>query len=297
MSSKYFQISLTKKTFFSTLSLIILIFLQGQSGIAQTAFNSNNLAVVVASASANNTTASVVEINKTTASQTAVQTIAVPGTGTNAIRVSGSATSTLYASNSNDGSLFCFTGHNVDGNTSSNANTFLPRAVVTVNSSGTIALATKYTGASGQQTRCATSINNSNWFIGDQSGFYTNSSTAASPSGNIRSIKAFGGNVYAFTASTSAAPVGIISAATGGTFTGLTGLSNGASSRQDFYLISSGSNGNTFDILYVLDATSATAGTIFKYSLVNINVPPHLQPISIYDEIFCFFNKHKYFEN
>jgi hypothetical protein len=136
MPSKYFQISLTKKTFFSTLSLIILIFLQGQSGIAQTAFNSNNLAVVVAAASANNTTANVVEINKTTASQTAIQTIAIPGTGTNAIRVSGSATSTLYAANSNDGTLFCFTGHNKDTVTTVNANTLLKRAVVTINNSG-----------------------------------------------------------------------------------------------------------------------------------------------------------------
>jgi hypothetical protein len=48
----------------------------------------------------------------------------------------------------------------------------------------------------------------------------------------------------------------------------LAGLPNGATTRQDFYLISSGTNGTSFDVLYVLDATSATAGTIFKYSLV-----------------------------
>ena len=268
MLSKYFQTSLTKKTFFSALSLIILIFLQGQSGIAQTAFNSNNLAVVVAAASASNTTASVVEINKTSASQTAVQTIAIPGTGTNAIRVSGSASSTLYASNSNDGSLFCFTGHNVDGNTSSNANTFLPRAVVTVNSSGTVALATTYSGTSGNQTRGATTINNTNWFIGDQGGFYTNGATTASPTGNIRGIKPFGGTVYALTASTTAAPVGIISAATGGTYAALSGLSLGNANKTDFYLVSSAGN-STYDILYTTEASSATAGTISKYSLVS----------------------------
>ena len=34
-------------------------------------------------------------------------------------------------------------------------------------------------------------------------------------------------------------------------------------------MIQSGSNGSTFDVLYVLSASSATAGTIAKYSLVS----------------------------
>ena len=38
---------------------------------------------------------------------------------------------------------------------------------------------------------------------------------------------------------------------------------------QDFYLVQSGDNGSTYDILYVLSATSNTAGTIAKYSLVG----------------------------
>lgn len=235
---------------------------------AQTAFNNNSLAILVSAASANNTTVSVVEIDKTTAGQSAIQTISIPGTGTDAIRVSSSATSTLYAANTNDGSLFCFTGAN-STNTSSNVNTLNPRAVVTLNNAGTIVLQTTYTGISGNQTRGATSINNSNWFIGDQGGFYTNGASTASPTGNIRSVKSFGGTVYAFTASSSAPPVGILSAPSGGTYTGLPGLANGNSSRQDFYFISSGSNGSAYDVLYVLDATSVTAGTIFKYSLVS----------------------------
>ncbi|MGC3978144.1 MAG: hypothetical protein QM751_07905 [Paludibacteraceae bacterium] len=246
---------------------IVLLFSTAFSYGQQT-FVNGNLAVLVAAASANNTTVSVVEINKTSASQTAIQTISIAGTGTNAIRVSGSATSTLYAANSNDGSLFCFTGHNSE-TTSSNANALLTRAVIAVDHSGNYSIKTTYTGTTGQQTRCATTLNNSDFFIGDQSGFYTNSATAVSPSGNIRSVKAFGGTVYAFTSSTSLPPVGIISSNTGGTYTALTGLENGATSRQDFYLISSGENSNTYDILYILDATSATAGTIYKYSLVN----------------------------
>src|SRR5262245_30777998 len=91
-------------------------------------FTAGNLAIVVAAASANNTTCSVVEINTVTAGQSAIQTIPIPGTGAGAIRVSGSATSTLYASDSNDGTLFCLTGHN-NTDTSVNANTLNPRAV------------------------------------------------------------------------------------------------------------------------------------------------------------------------
>ena len=36
-----------------------------------------------------------------------------------------------------------------------------------------------------------------------------------------------------------------------------------------FYLVSSGNNGATFDVLYILSITSATVGSIAKYSLLN----------------------------
>ena len=153
--------------------------------------------------------------------------------------------------------------------TSANVNTLNPRAVGTFSSVGIFNLATTYTGTSGNQTRAASSLDNATWFIGDQGGVYSNGSSAASPTGNIRSVKPFGGVMYGFTASATLAPVFTISAATGGTLTSLPGLASGASTRQDFYLISSGSNGINFDVLYVLDATTNTAGTIFKYSLVS----------------------------
>jgi len=235
----------------------------------QQSFGANNLAVLVAAASANNTTVSVVEINKTTAAQTAIQTIAVPGTGTDAIRVSSSATSTLYAANSNDGSLFCFTGHKSDV-TGSNANTLTTRAVLTLDKAGTLSIKTTYTGVSGQQTRCATTLNNTNFYISDQGGQFTNDATAASPSTNPRSMKAFGGIIYLSQASgtTTTIQVATTSAITGGTITGLTGLTN-HEKLQDFYLISTGTNGSTYDVLYVLRATSNTVGAIDKYSLVD----------------------------
>ena len=231
------------------------------------AFTAGDLALVIAAGSGSNTNCSVVEINTIIAAQTAIQTIAIPGSGASAIRVSGSATSTLYVSDSNDGSLLCFTGVNLDGNTTANVNTLNPRAVVTVDATGTVSIPTTYKGGSGNQTRAATTLNNSFWYIGDQGGFYTNGATAAATSGNLRSVKAFGGTVYSFTASASAPPVNTLSAS--GTITALPGLPNGATTMQDFYLISSGGNGSTFDVLYILQATGATAGTIYKYSLVS----------------------------
>ncbi|MBX2979374.1 MAG: T9SS type A sorting domain-containing protein [Flavobacteriales bacterium] len=260
----------TKSRLASALAAIPLagLLVAGLVNTASAQFNNDNLAVLVAAASANNTTVSVVEIDKNTVGQSAIQTIAVSGVDPDAIRVSGSATSTLYASNSSDGSLFCFTGHN-NTNTGSNANTLNPRAVVTINNAGVVTLATTYTAASGNQTRGATTLNNSNWFIGDQGGFYTNGSSSSSPGGNIRSVKAFGSTVYGFTASASVAPVGVVSAPSGGSFTALPGIPLGATSMQDFYLVSSGDNGADFDILYILQATSATVGTLYKYSLVG----------------------------
>jgi 2',3'-cyclic-nucleotide 2'-phosphodiesterase (5'-nucleotidase family) len=232
-------------------------------------FTAGNLAIVQADASATNTTASVIELNKTTAAQTPSNTIAIVGTGTNAMRFSGSATSTLYAGRSADGSLLTFMGAN-STNTSSNVNTLNPRAVVAVNAAGRYSLATTYTGTSGQQTRSATSLDNTNWYIADQAGLYTNGATAASPSGNFRAIRSFGGVVYAGQASGTAGVIQIVtlSAITGGTATGLPGLANN-SAHQDFYLIQSGDNGSTFDVLYVMSATSNTVGTIAKFSLVS----------------------------
>ncbi|BCU78752.1 esterase-like activity of phytase family protein [Luteolibacter sp. LG18] len=228
------------------------------------AFTAGNIAVLQAdNASANNTTATIVELNPATANQTPANTLAIPSTGSSALRISGSATSTGYLANSNDGTLVCFTGHN-STTTSGNANTILARGVGSFDPSGTYALQATYTGGSGNQTRSAISLNNTAWFIGDQGGVYTNGSTSASPSGNFRSVKSFGGAAYIFQASASAAPVSTLSAPSGSTLVGLPGLPIGDSNKQDFYLVSSGDNGAAFDVLYVLSSTG-----IAKYSLVS----------------------------
>lgn len=237
------------------------------------AFTTGNLAVLQATTSANNTTASIVELSPTTPASNPVQTLAVPDGASNAngLRFSGSATSTGYLANSNDGSLLTFTGVNTN-NTSANVNGLNPRAVGTFNAAGTYNLGTTYTGTLGgnPQTRAATSLDNSTFYIADQNGLYTNNSTSPSPSGNFRGVKSFGGTVYIGQASGTAATiqVGTVSAPSGGSFTGLNGLANNAN-LQDFYLISSGDNGAAFDVLYTISATSNTVGTVAKFSLVG----------------------------
>ncbi len=245
------------------LSVVVIMATSGLAG----AFTPGNLAVLSAdNAAAKNTTCTILELEPSVANQSApVSSTAIGGSGTNALRVSGSASSTGYLTRSGDRSLLAFTGVN-NSDTSANVNTLNPRGIGTLDVYGNFALQTTYTGGSGNQTRGATTLDNAAWFVGDQGGIYTNGATSANPSGNIRSIKAFNGTVYAFQASAAAAPVSTLS---GGTLTALPGLPSGATSMQDFYLISSGSNGSTCDVLYVLQAASASAGTIYKYSLVG----------------------------
>lgn len=178
------------------MTLFSLLFIPGLK--AQTTFTANNVVVLqVASNTSNNTTGSILEFNTTSANQsTAVSTNAIPGTvgNANSIRFSGSATSTGYLANSNDGSLLLFTG----GDTTStlNLNTVRIRKVGTMNNSATYNVATTYIGANGNQTRGATTVNNTALFAGDQGGIFRNLATTATPTGNVRSIRSFGGNVF-----------------------------------------------------------------------------------------------------
>ena len=235
-------------------------------------FGLGDLAVFQAdTASANNSTFTIVDLNSSTANQTPLNSIAIEGgTGATHCAPSGSATSTGYLARSNDKTLLTFTGHN-STTTGVNANTLLPRGVGSLNAAGTFALQTTYTGTSGNQTRAATSLNNTDWFIGDQGGLYTNGASTANPTANLRSIKSFGGSVYTLQQSSTATTI-VVNTVTGtpstATITGLPGLTNNASA-QDFYLVSSGSNGSTFDELYLTTNTSATVGSILKFSLVS----------------------------
>jgi hypothetical protein len=248
-------------------ALLLLSLLSISSLKAQ--FTAGNLAILQAAASANNTTCSVLELNTTTAGQSPVSTVAIPGSGAGIFKISGSASSTGYLANSNDGTLLCFTG--VNSTSTSNVNGLNPRAVGTLNASQTFTIATAYTGdvSDKDQTRAATTIDDNNWYIGDQGGIYTNNATAASPSGNFRGVKAFGGIVYVAQQTTTG--IGTLSTPTGATVTPLNGLTTNAN-LVDFYLISSGSNGSAYDVLYILSndgSKNGGVGTIDKYSLVS----------------------------
>lgn len=230
-------------------------------------FLAGNLAILSAdNAATTNTTCTIIELDPSVASQsTPVSSTPIVGTGTTALRFSGSASSVGYLARSGDGSLLAFTGANTN-DTTVNVNAALQRGVGTFDVNRHPALQTTYKGISNNQTRCATSLDNANWVVGDQNGIYTNGATTTSPSGNFRGVKCFGGQIYAFAASTSTQPVFTVS---GSSVTPLPGLPLGNTSMQDFYMIASGSNGATNDVLYILQATSASTGTIYKYSMVG----------------------------
>lgn len=262
-----------RNTFIKFLMSVALVCTYTTLMYSQQAFGKDNLAVLVAAIDENNTTVSVVEVNKTDADQTAVQTISIPGSGENAIRVSGSAGTTLYAANSADGTLFCFTGHKTE-DASKNANRTLERAVIALGYDGTYAIKAEYTGVSRQQTRCATTFDNINFYIADQEGQYTNDAVEPSPAVNIRGIKIFGETVYVGQQSKKdvpLAPVATTSAITGGVITDLPLPDNMEhdSVANDFYMVSSGANGNKYDVLYIVGSFAYDNGSIRKYSLVN----------------------------
>jgi len=225
-------------------------------------FNPGDLAVFLAADSTvNNTTFSILGLNP---NNTAFTITPVNGTtGNTALRCSGSASTTGYLSDSDDGTLLAFTGANTN-DTGSNVNTCLLRGIGTLNNSATFALQTNYTGLSGQQTRGACSINNSLWYVGDQNGIYTNgaSSPATGTSGlSFRGVKSFGRTLCVLLPNSSAVVVNTLSSS--GTTNGLPGLGSD-NNASDFYLISSGNNGSTFDVLYTIGADA-----VKKYSLVD----------------------------
>jgi len=237
--------------------------------LASTPFTSGNLVVQQAdNGTSTNTTITLVEVSTTGASQP-VQSISLPGTTTpNALRINGSGGTSGYLSTTNDGSLLSVTAANAQNSTDlgqAAAASITTRSVVTLNSDGVYALPTAgYTGTSGNQTRTSTSLDNTNWIIGDNGGIYlanaeTTPSTAAATGTNVLGVSSFGGTVYALSAS------GIFSVNTStGAATALSGIT-GLTKLTGFYLVKSGNNGSTYDVLYIVGNSSATVGTIYKY--------------------------------
>jgi hypothetical protein len=169
-----------------------------------------------------------------------------------------------YLSLSNDRTLLSLTAYNVPFPVA-NANATGTRVVGTLNAAGNFTQQTTYVNQGGTDTFSATTLNNTNWFISDSVGVFTNNTgvTPSPASSTLRALKAFGGAVYAMRQSANASEpvISTLSAPSGGSLTGLPGLTNSSAAR-DFYLISSGSNGALYDVLYLTATTS-----ILKYSL------------------------------
>ena len=244
-------------------------------------FTAGDLVVLdLASASATNTTGSLLELNPSTANQSSggVQgLISIPSTGSNPLRFSASGTSS-YISDTSDGTLLALGAYDTTNSTVSDLSSLSGqiRAVDTYNSSAAesnspVALFSD-TGGGTNQTRAATSADDSTWYITGKSGVATNNSTPPFPlAQNTGSARSFGGVVYIATTRTgsSNATTSAIMTASGITNTpspsvtvaGLSGVPTDANI-VDFYLIQSGHTAGVYDVLYQLDS-----GSIIKYSL------------------------------
>ncbi|HVX13283.1 MAG TPA: hypothetical protein VHC22_19015 [Pirellulales bacterium] len=240
-------------------------------------FTAGNIAVLDLAAASNNTTGSILELSPSTANQAnSVQTIGISASGANAMRFSDSGTSG-FLSDSNDRTLLTFAAYNTTDSTDSDLATVTAldpasdRAVGTLDTDSDFTLQTTYTGTSTNQARSATSLNDSNFFITDKGGLYTNGATSASLTTNILDARSFGGTVYVSSTKTPAG-VSTVSSPTATILSGLPGVPTDGSI-QDFYLIQSGQHGSSYDILYTLDqnTTKSGAATINKYSLVSGN--------------------------
>ena len=229
------------------------------------AFTPGNLAVEFCANTSSSSTFSIVELSPGTANQTTpVNTIAIPSTGATALRQSASAATTGLLADSSDGTLLAFTGF-ADPTGVTDETTITTRAVGTLDVNDNFLLQCAYTGVSGNQTRSATSRDNQTWYISDKGGVYTNGVSAPLNATNILGVKSFGGAVYVLSQKFGAVISTLAANAT--RLTPLPGLPADGKT-TDFFLISSGNNG-TFDILYYLDESSATLGTLYKYSLVG----------------------------
>jgi uncharacterized repeat protein (TIGR01451 family) len=225
-------------------------------------FTQGNLTVEQLAVNASSSTFSIIELSPSVAAQASpVNTFLIPSTGSSALRQS-SAGSTGRLATSSDGTLLAFTGFE-DATGVADETSITQRGVGTLTASDVYSLPASYTSVTGtgDQTRGATSLNNSVWYMADKSGIYLNGAIAPANPTNIRPLKSFGGQVYALSANASVLLSTV--SADGATLTGLNGLSGDANA-VDFYMISSGINGAAFDILYVLDGATVT-----KYSLVG----------------------------
>jgi hypothetical protein len=251
-----------------------------------TAFTQGNLAVLQEDVDANNSTFSMLELNPSIANQSSpVNTFPITATGTNAMRMSSAATTGRLA-DSDDGTLVCFSGFEDSSSLTADETTINPRGVGTFNAPGNYVLQTSYigNGGAGNQARSATTFDDTNFYAGDKGGIYVNNGTTPFIGGseqNVRSLKTFGGTLYALQQEGSTVPTDvmlqIIPDINGNiNYNGVTAETGYASywpvsgfpqetNVLDFYMVKSGNNGGIYDVVYYIDGTNSTSGAIYKY--------------------------------
>ena len=231
------------------------------------------------SGAANNSTFSILELNPSASNSAPVFILPVPATQTNGMRQSSSA-STGDLADSDDGTLLCFSAAVCADSTVSDITTVNQRGAGTFNSQGNYVLQTTYSGdgADSDQARSAVTVDDVTFYIGDKGGVYTNNETtndayilySQDNPANVRSLKSFGGTVFALQQEGSSQPNASVMAVVpppataAGSLTILDGFPIDGND-LDFYALRSGNNGSSYDTIYYIDGTNATSGSLWKF--------------------------------
>ena len=237
-----------------------------------------------------NSTFSMLELSSKVSNSVPFNIFPVPATGSNALRQTSSASAGRLA-DSDDGTLVCFSAALTGDSTVSDVTALNPRGAGTFDYKGNYVLQTTYLG-DGQDTdqaRSAVTIDDTNFYMGDKGGVFMNDETTnnayigytAANGANVRSLKSFGGTVYALQQEGGSDPTATVIAIVPqplGSPAPIPGApANGSQSLfplegflpdgnvLDFYMLRSGNNGNIYDVVYYIDGTNTTSGAIYKY--------------------------------
>ena len=249
---------------------------------ATSGFTPGNIVVEQLDANSANTTFSMLELNPTIANQAVpVNTFPVPATQTNGLRQSNSG-STGRLANSQDGTLLTFTAGQWSDSTLGDVTTVDLRGCGTFNSFGNYTLQTSYTGlgdTTANQARSATTIDDTTFWMGDKGGVYTNNNTPSNAyieytvgnEANVRSLKAYNGSVYALQQEGGSDPQATVMTIVSPPSSGVAELQELEGfpidgSVLDFSAVISGANGTNVDVIYYIDGTNASSGSIFKFT-------------------------------
>jgi hypothetical protein len=260
-----------------------------------TAFTAGNIVVEQQDLVTKNSTFSMLELNPTNSSQSApVNIFAVPATGPNALRQSSSGSCGRLAL-SDDHTLLCFSAGLCGDSTVADETTENGRGAATFNFLGLYTFQTSYQGyggATADQARSATTVDDMIFFMGDKGGVYLNNETTnnayigytVANGANVRSLKSFGGVVYALQQSGGSDPTATVLDVVPAIGSGSQALFpfEGFPIEPevlDFYLYRSGNNGASYDVCYYIDGTNSTSGAIFKYYFTGSTDPNTGQPI------------------